>query len=91
MCGRRCRKAQRVGILLSKFIQMKKLLIILITFISLSIQAQDVTGTWRCACGYTAEWFQEGQNVYSIYNVGNYKHYLSGRFISANQIEARTV
>lgn len=70
---------------------MKKLLIVLITFFSLGLQAQDVTGTWVCAGAYKAEWFQDGQNVYSIYNVSNYKHYLSGRFISANQIEAEVV
>ena len=53
--------------------------------------AQDVTGTWHNPGIYKAEWFQDGQNVYSIYNVGNFKHYLAGRFISTNQIEAQVV
>lgn len=53
--------------------------------------AQDVTGTWHSPGVYKAEWFQDGQNVYSIYTVGNLKHYLSGRFTSTNHIEAQVV
>jgi hypothetical protein len=52
---------------------------------------QDLTGTWERPGVYKAEWFQDGQNVYSIYNIGNFKHYLSGRFVSANQINAQVV
>lgn len=53
--------------------------------------AQDVTGTWSLANGHKAEWIQDGQNVYCIYNGGDFKHYLSGRFTSTNQIEAQVV
>ena len=69
---------------------MKKLLIALITLFTLSIKAQNITGTWLCEGAYRAEFFQEGQSVYGIYNVGNFKHFLSGT-ISGNQIVAQVV
>ena len=57
---------------------MKKVQFVFFIYVFLLAQlsnAQNVTGTWLCEGAYKAEWFQEGQNVYSIYNVGNFKHF----------------
>lgn len=72
---------------------MKKIVMFLTVFFTLNVtlSAQDVTGTWVRSGVYKAELFQDGQNIHGIYNIGNFKHYLSGRFISANQIEAQIV
>jgi hypothetical protein len=69
---------------------MKKLLIALLVLFSIALKAQNVTGTWLCEGSYQAEWFQEGQKVYSIYNVGNFKHFLHGT-ISGNKITAEVI
>ena len=74
----------------SKFYKMKKLLVALMILFSTGLQAQDVTGTWNNPNIYKAELFQDGQNVYGIYNVGNFKHFLSGR-LTGNQLQAQVV
>lgn len=65
---------------------MKKLLISLMILCSFGLQAQqDVTGTWRSADGWKAEFIQDGIHVYAILNVSNFKHFIMAT-INGNQI-----